>query len=85
MIRLHPHAKARIEERGASEAEVVETILSGERFEANFDRTGFRLDFGGPYRRRGKTFDTKRIEAYAVFEDGDWLVITVIVKFWSMS
>lgn len=79
-IRLHPHARDRLAERGASEEEVVATIESGERFPAKFGRSGFRrnVPFDGAW--NGKRFATKQIEAYAVEEDG-WLVITVIVKF----
>jgi len=80
-LRIHPHALARMAERGASEQEVIATIEHGERFPAKFDRTGFRrnLPFGGLWRDR--MYATKQIEAYAVEEQGAWLVITVIVKY----
>jgi hypothetical protein len=80
-IRIHPHARARLEERGATEAEVFGTIEQGERFPAKFGRTGYRRNFayGGTW--RGKRYGSKQVEAYAV-EDGDsWLVIPVIVKY----
>ena len=35
--------------------------------------------FGGVW--RGKVYVTKQIEAYAVWEDERWLVITVLVKY----
>ena len=41
----------------------------------------FRRNFAGSYVWRGRTFDTKQLEVYAVHDDGDWLAITVIVKF----
>lgn len=44
-IRCHPHALARMEERGTSEEEVIETVANGERFAAKFGRTGFRRNF----------------------------------------
>jgi hypothetical protein len=80
-VRLHPHATARLAERGATEAEVVATVEQGERFPAKFGRTGFRRNFvfGGQW--RGRTFATKQVEAYAVEEQG-WLVITVIVRYY---
>jgi hypothetical protein len=31
VIRIHPHARARMQERGASEDEVIETIETGEK------------------------------------------------------
>ena len=80
-IRLHPHAAARMAERGATPEEVEATVAAGERFPARFGRTGFRRNFAinGIWRRR--RYRTKQIEAYAVEESGGWLVITVIVKY----
>lgn len=79
-VRLHPHALARLAERGTTEDEVVETVQAGERFPAKFGRTGFRRNFlfGGEW--QGRQYATKQVEAYAVDESG-WLVITVIVKY----
>jgi hypothetical protein len=45
IIKIHPHAKARMQERGASEDEVIETIKTGEKFHAKFGRIGFRRNF----------------------------------------
>lgn len=80
-VRLHPHARDRLAERGATEREVVATIESGERFAAKFGRTGFRRNFifGGQW--LGRKYSTKQVEAYAVEEEGGWLVITLVVKF----
>ena len=61
--------------------EVNAAIEGGEEFPAKFGRTGFRRNFPGSYAWRGRIFDTKQLEVYAVHEDGDWLAITVIVKF----
>ena len=81
-VRLHPHAVARMTERGATEAEVRAAMEQGERFQAKFGRTGFRRNFpfGGDW--RGHTFATKQVEAYAVQEAEGWLVITVIVRYY---
>lgn len=81
-VRLHPHAEARLAERGATEAEVVTTITTGEQFPAKFGRTGFRRNFasrGGQW--RGKPYATKQVTNFAVREEGGWLVITVIVRY----
>lgn len=56
-------------------------MRSGERFPAKHGRTGFRLNFTGEFTWRGRSFDTKQLEVYAVFEENSWLAITVIVKF----
>ena len=79
-VRIHPHARERMAERGASEVEVIATIEHGERFPAKFGRTGFRRNFAAEARWRGHSYRTKQIEAYAVEENG-WLVITVVVKY----
>jgi hypothetical protein len=35
-VGLHPHARARLAERGATEAEVIATVEQGEQFPAKF-------------------------------------------------
>ena len=57
------------------------TVEGGERFPAKLGRTGFRRNFPFAGTWRGKAYRTKQIEAYAVWEDDGWLVITVLVKF----
>ena len=80
-VELHPHARERLAERGASEAEVIETVLEGERFPAKFRRAGFRRNFAFGADWRGRHYATKQVEAYAVEEAGRWLVITVITRY----
>jgi hypothetical protein len=79
-VRLHPHARDRLQERGATEEEVIATIERGERFAAKHGRTGFRCNFPFDSEWKTKRYSTKQVEAYAVEEDG-WLVITAIVRF----
>ncbi len=80
-VKFHPHARERIEERGATEEEVVRAVEEGESFPAKYGRTGFRRNFhfGGTW--RGKKYLTKQVEAYAVKEGNDWMVITVITRY----
>lgn len=78
---LHPHAQERLLERGATEEEVVGTVVHGESFPAKFGRTGFRRDFSFGQQRQGKRYEKKQIEAYGVREGEDWLVTTVITRF----
>ena len=56
-VRLHPHALARMAERGAAPEEVEATVTGGERYPARFGRTGFRRNFafGGDWRGRRAT------------------------------
>lgn len=81
-VRLHPHAVERLTERGAERQEVVETVEQGEEFPAKYGRTGFRRNFVFDSEWRGKYYANKQIEAYAVYEDGDWIVITIITRFY---
>ena len=82
MVKMHPHAKTRAKERGATEEEVIATINEGEFFAVKFGRSGFRRNF--PYNSlwRGKHYANKQVDAIAVRESEDWLVITVIVRFY---
>ncbi len=79
-VHLHPHARDRLAERGATEEEVVATVAGGESFPVKFGRTGFRRNFAYDDLWQGRPYATKQVEAIAVEEDG-WLVITVVVKF----
>jgi hypothetical protein len=80
-VRIHPHALERMKERGATEGEVRATLELGERFPVKFGRTGFRRNFAFDREWRGRPCRTKQIEAYAVQEGRDWLVITVITRY----
>jgi hypothetical protein len=80
-VRFHPHAQQRMGERGATEDEVRATVEQGEQFPARFGRTGFRRNFPFDDEWRGRYYRTKQVEAYAVQEDVDWLVITVITRY----
>lgn len=80
-VEFHPHAKERTAERGATEAEVVATVREGERFPAKFGRTGFRRNFLFDGEWHGRRYGTKQVEAYAVKKGSDWLVITVVVRY----
>ena len=79
-VRIHAHAIDRIHQRGATPDEVIQTVERGEAFPAKFNRTGFRLRFAFQGRWREREYQGKQIEAFAVRESEDWLVITVLVK-----
>ena len=80
-MRIHDHARARMIERGASEDEISATITEGERFPAKFGRQGFRRNFQFDSTWRDRRYAIKQVEVFAVLEKDDWLVITVIVKY----
>ena len=80
-VRIHPHARERMRERGATAAEVRATLEQGEQFPAKFGRSGFRRNFRFDREWRGRHYHTRQIEVYAVQEGADWLVITVITRY----
>ena len=74
------HANAR-RNGGVTEPEIVATVNAGERRPAKHDRTSFRRNFPFGALWRGRRYATKQVEAIAVEEQGRWLVITVIAKY----
>lgn len=59
-IQIHPHAIDRMQERGATEDEILKTVEGGERFPAKFGRVGFRRNIPFPSVWRGKTIKQNR-------------------------
>jgi Domain of unknown function (DUF4258) len=82
MVHFHPHALERLSERGATEKEVRATILEGETFSAKYGRTGFRRNFRFDSVWRERHYAMKQVEAFAVREGEDWLVITVVTRYY---
>jgi Domain of unknown function (DUF4258) len=80
-VRLHPHTKERLSERGATEEEIITAIETGEMFPAKFGRTGFRRNFAFGGLWKGKVYATKQVEVYAAKEGDEWLAITFVTRF----
>ncbi len=80
-IMFHPHAKERMEERGTTDDKVKNTIDQSEQFLAKFGRIGFRRIFSFNSKWRGKYYANKQLEVYAVPKGDDWLIITVITRY----
>jgi Domain of unknown function (DUF4258) len=80
-MKFHAHAITRMLERGASEEDVTATVREGERFGAKFGRQGFRRNFSFEGLWRGRRYHIKQVEVNAIWENDDWLVISVIVKY----
>lgn len=81
MIKIHPHAKERMLERGVKEKEVIETVTKGEPFLAKFGRNGFRRNFIFNGLWRGRSFNVKQVEVITVNENDDIIIITVVAKY----
>ncbi len=80
-IKIHPHAAQRAIERGAIASEIIDTIESGEQFPAKYDRIGFRKNFLFDAAWNQKHYTTKQLEAYCVIENNEYIVLTVLVKY----
>ena len=80
-VNIHPHARNRLAERGATEEEVILAVEAGEKFDAKFGRVGFRRNVTFKKRWRGKRYKTKQIEAYAMRRYNGWLVISVVTRY----
>ena len=80
-ISIHPHARLRMSERGATAAEVKETVARGASTPAKFGRTQFRLAFAFNAMWNGKRYATKQIDAFAAKIRNGWIVITIIVRY----
>lgn len=71
----------RLNERGATQDEIIQTVEKGEKFPAKFGRTGYRRNFTFNGVWSGKNYAIKQVEAYVVEEGNSLIVITVIVKY----
>lgn len=81
-IKFHPHALERMQERGASRKEVKATIEEGVQYAANFNRVGFQRNFTFEGNWQNKFYRFKQVDVIAVNETTQWMVITVIVKYY---
>ncbi|MCX6646773.1 MAG: DUF4258 domain-containing protein [bacterium] len=80
-ILIHPHAEKRLIERGATKDEVSETVAGGESSPARLGRVRFRKNFVYNDYWRDKNYSLKQVEVIAVMKGDDWLVLTVVTRF----
>jgi hypothetical protein len=80
-IRLSIHARARMEQRGATEEEVIETIRTAPWHDAERGRHECRKGF--PFNREwnGKVYASKQIRPIFAEEAREILVVTVYVYY----
>jgi hypothetical protein len=79
-VRLHPHAKERLSERGASEEEIITAMRQAKRSRQSLAAQVFRRNFAFGGLWKGKVYATKQVEVYAVQEGEDWLAITFVTR-----
>jgi len=80
-IKIHPHAQERMLERGATKEEIIAAIENGESFIGKHNRIGFRRNFVFDNYWNKKYYKNKQLEVISKKENNDWLVLTVIVKY----
>ena len=71
------HSLDQLRDRGATEAEVREAILNGERVPANKGRVAFRKNFSYRSKWKGKYYEIKQVMPIVIQEDNAFVVITV--------
>jgi len=81
IVRIHPHARQRLRERGANTAQVRQTIENGRVIPAKFGRTQFSHVFAFNATWNGKHYSSKLLDVFAAKIPGGWMVVTVIVKY----
>ena len=81
MVVIHPHAKARAAERGTTEFEIADVVETGEVFPAKYGRTGFRKTIIYNDLWQGVHYYAKQIECFAMYEQEDWIVISLLIKY----
>ncbi len=81
-IVIHPHAKARLSERGVSETEVLQTLEEGVKTPTKFGRLSFKYTFDFNAHWQDKFYSYKEVEVIAVQTGPDELLaITTIARY----
>lgn len=80
-IEIIDHAKVRMAERGASEAEVKEAVKDGTTVKAKKGRKAKEKLFGYGKNWQGKNYSYKKVKAIYVEEEETLVVITVYVYY----
>lgn len=78
-IQIDPHTLKRAEERGATESEIKEILLTGQKIPAKRNRKARAKVYSFGRERNGKFYEQKRIEVYYVEEAGRIITVTVYV------
>lgn len=81
-IIIHPHALQRMEERGATREEVLETIETGRMSPGKFDRRIHEMTCAYGDFWRSQLYEYKHIEVYSIEDGEDVIVVTVVVKYY---
>lgn len=75
------HAKDQMADRGATEDEVIKSILEGEKIPAKKNRQSFRKNFTFGKEWKNKIYETKQVVPVVVEEEDKIVVVTVFVYY----
>lgn len=81
IIVLPPHAREQIDERGTTEDEVRQVLLSGEEAEARVPRLGKRMVFTEGYDWKGRFYPHKLVRVIYAEEPEKIEIVTVYVYY----
>jgi len=78
-IQIDLHTLERAEERGATEEEIKDVILTGLSIPAKYDKIGKAKVYEFKQNRLNKYYKQKRVEAFYVIEGDKIITVTVYV------
>ena len=82
-VQIDPHTRERAAERGATEREITEVILTGFAIPAKHGRIGKAKILEFKKERHGRYYDQKRVEVFYVVEGNVAITVTVYVFYGS--
>ena len=80
-IIIDPHTLLRANERGASEEEIKDVLLTGISSIAKKNRSSKWKAFPFNAERNGKFYEEKKIEVIFIYETGNIITVTVYVYY----
>jgi len=78
-VEISPHARDTMAIRGATEAEVLETIRDGQRESARLSRVMYRKNFAFDAEWEGQRYRIKQVAPVVAVESDRLVVVTVYV------
>lgn len=78
-IIIDKHTLERAIERGATESEIKNVILTGEDIQTKYNRIGKSKIFDFKTTRLNKYYEHKRVEVFYVVDGGEIVTVTVYV------
>ena len=84
-IQIAPHTLLRAKERGATEEEIIETVLTGVTIPAKLGRSGKAKVFPFKAGKNGQYYEEKKLEVFYIVENDTLTTVTVYVFYGKFS